>query len=584
VAVDCGAEWAREAVEVAVARGPHPTAILPDAIALVHEDTDCQVKAGFTEAVHWDEIKLHLPANFKVSPVAVIPQTGRPGRIILNLSFPVRRNPQKGAKRKMGEATQKSVNDTTQKLAPTEPVHEMGKVLPRVFHFMASTPADQEIRLSKVDLSDGFWRLLVEPDQKWNFCCVMPDPPGARVRIVIPSALQMGWAESPAYFCAATETGRDIVELLLREDIDSPEHPLEEFMAPKDTPRTAPPGSAAQTSVGACVNDHVLGVVENADGTLIRRASRATLHAIHSTFPPPEVSGHIGGKDPMSRKKLEKGDARFEVEKEILGFMMNGADRTVRLSDAKATATAEEIATILKKKHVPLKRFRSALGRLQHAARMLPAAKGMFSALNKATRGDPPQVGLGKSSEAQVALTDLKHLLLAPAARPTHVSELVEYEPEIAGTCDAPAAGAGGVWVDTMHSLQHGGSNGPRTWWNCTAQGPSQIQIWRWRQHCSSVWLPSNSAPWSAVTQPSGRTIHQLRAGLPKWQTKLQPRLLASSFGHWPCVNARHILPSPQWPTVQGCITSWQTLRRVRFTDSIMVARKAHRLNPIPIF
>jgi hypothetical protein len=447
VAVDCGAEWSREAVEVAVARGPHPTAILPDAIALVHEDIDYQVKAGFTEVVYWDEIKLHLPANFKVSPVAVIPQTGRRGRIILDLSFPVRREPQKGAKRKMGEVIQKSVNDTTQKLAPTEPVHEIGKVLPRLFHFMASTPADQEIRLSKVDLSDGFWRLLVEPDQKWNFCYVMPDPPGARVRIVIPSALQMGWAESPAYFCAATETGRDIIDLLLREDIDLPEHPLEEFMAPKDTPRTAPPGSAAQTSVGVYVDDYVLGVVENADRTLIRRVSRATLHAIHSIFPPPEVSGHIGGKDPISRKKLEKGDARFEVEKEILGFMMNGADRTVRLSDAKATAIAEEIATILKKKHVPLKRFRSVLGRLQHAARILPAAKGMFSPLNKATRGDPPQVGLGKSSEARAALIDLKHLILTLAALPTHVSELVEYDPEIAGTCDASAAGAGGVWV-----------------------------------------------------------------------------------------------------------------------------------------
>ena len=34
VAVDCGPEWAREAVDIAVARGPHPTAIAPGAIAL----------------------------------------------------------------------------------------------------------------------------------------------------------------------------------------------------------------------------------------------------------------------------------------------------------------------------------------------------------------------------------------------------------------------------------------------------------------------------------------------------------------------------------------------------------------------
>jgi hypothetical protein len=299
---------------MAVARGPYPTAIAPDAIALVHEDIDYQVNAGFTEVVYWDEIKDDLPAHFKVSLVAVIPQTGRRGRIILDLSFfPVHRPPQKGAKRRMGELIQDSINDTTSKLAPTAPVHEIGKVLPRLFHFMASTPADQEIRLAKVDLSDGFWRLLVDPKQKWNFCYVMPDPAGARVWIVVPSALQMGWAESPAYFCTATETGRDIIDLLLREEIELPEHPFKKFMHPTDRPWTAPPDAPDQTSVGVYVEDYVLGVVENDDRTLIRRVLRATLHAIHSIFPPPEVSGHIGGKDPISTKKLEKGDARFDI-------------------------------------------------------------------------------------------------------------------------------------------------------------------------------------------------------------------------------------------------------------------------------
>ena len=204
-AVDCGPEWARKAVDIAVARGSHPTAIAPEATALVHEDIDYQVKAGFTEIVYWDEIKDALPKHFKVSPVAVIPQTGWTPRqdhtrsVISSSKTPMT----KGQKRRMGEVIQDSVNATSQRLAPIEPVKEIGNVLPRPFHFMASTPEDQEIRLSKVDLSDGFWRLLVEPEQKWNFCYVMPDPPGARTRIVVPSALQMDWAESSAYFCAA---------------------------------------------------------------------------------------------------------------------------------------------------------------------------------------------------------------------------------------------------------------------------------------------------------------------------------------------------------------------------------------------
>jgi hypothetical protein len=162
-----------------------------------------------------------------------------------------------------------SANDTTTKLAPQGPVQSTGQAPPRLFHFMASMPKDQEIRLAKVDLSNRFWRLIAEPEQKHNFCCVMPYPPGSRVRIVVPSALQMGWAESPAYFCAATETGRDIIELLLREEIDMPEHPLEQFMVRADAPKTAPPGDEPHTSIGVHVDDYVLAVVENDERTLL---------------------------------------------------------------------------------------------------------------------------------------------------------------------------------------------------------------------------------------------------------------------------------------------------------------------------
>jgi hypothetical protein len=106
----------------------------------------------------------------------------------------------------------------------------------------------------------------VPPEQKWNFCYVMPDPPEPHIRIVVPSALQMAWAESPAYFCAATETGRDVIDLLLREKVDLHEHPFEAFMKPKDMPKTSP-------NQEEHVGDFILALVENEDRTLIRRVS-----------------------------------------------------------------------------------------------------------------------------------------------------------------------------------------------------------------------------------------------------------------------------------------------------------------------
>lgn len=90
VPVNCGPDWKREAIDEAVRRGPHVSALTPDARQLVMEDVMYQVEAGFSEIVLWDSIKDNPPSNLKVSPLAVIPQTNRRGRLILDLSFGVR--------------------------------------------------------------------------------------------------------------------------------------------------------------------------------------------------------------------------------------------------------------------------------------------------------------------------------------------------------------------------------------------------------------------------------------------------------------------------------------------------------------
>jgi hypothetical protein len=74
VPVDCGPPWSNKAIQLAVERGAHPTARTPDAISLVHENTEYQVQAGFLEIVLWEYIRHTLHTNFKISPVAVVPQ------------------------------------------------------------------------------------------------------------------------------------------------------------------------------------------------------------------------------------------------------------------------------------------------------------------------------------------------------------------------------------------------------------------------------------------------------------------------------------------------------------------------------
>ncbi len=110
-----------------MARGLDPTACTPDAYALFDKDIAYQVKAGFSTAMLWDDVKRLWPKNLKILPVALIPQVGRCSRIILDLSFPVYQEVDK-----VVTATQKSVNDTTVLTAPSVPVKEIGKVLPRL--------------------------------------------------------------------------------------------------------------------------------------------------------------------------------------------------------------------------------------------------------------------------------------------------------------------------------------------------------------------------------------------------------------------------------------------------------------------
>jgi hypothetical protein len=83
----------------------------------------------------------------------------------------------------------------------------------------------------------------------------------------------------------------------------------------------------------------------------------------------------------------------------------------VGISDAKANDIVAEIRKILKKK-IQLKRYPRIIGgKLRHVALIMPGAKGLFSPINHALRGDPPVIGLGRLSDVRAALLDLATLV-----------------------------------------------------------------------------------------------------------------------------------------------------------------------------
>ena len=56
-----------------------------------------------------------------------------------------------------------------------------------------------EFMFAKLDIKDGFWRLVVNAEDAWNVCYAIPnehaDTPLADTKIVVSNSLQMGWCK-----------------------------------------------------------------------------------------------------------------------------------------------------------------------------------------------------------------------------------------------------------------------------------------------------------------------------------------------------------------------------------------------------
>jgi hypothetical protein len=73
-----------------VEQGAHKSATSEESIKLVQEDVAYPVKAGYAEVIAWRDHQKLRPKQLKISPLAVVPQRNRRGRMILDLLFAAR--------------------------------------------------------------------------------------------------------------------------------------------------------------------------------------------------------------------------------------------------------------------------------------------------------------------------------------------------------------------------------------------------------------------------------------------------------------------------------------------------------------
>ena len=445
--VDTGEPWNQASIITALKRGPHISAKNPTAAKYLHEETQEKLKGGYIRIVKWKDIKHNFPKNLKISPVAMIPHKSRSFRCILDLSF----------KLKVNGTKINSVNETTTTQSPQKSMAQLGWVIKRIITTMAHNyNTNKPFFFSKCDIKDGFWRMNVSLDDAWNFCYVIPSQQNKAsslddTNIVVPHALQMGWAESPPFFCAATETARDVIQQYFNSCQMIPPHPLEHHLYNRKFLHENPPDNNTITQFEVYVDDFIACTNET-NRQHIQKLARSILVGIHSIFPPPHITGHPG-EDPISNKKLIQQEGLFETEKEVLGWIINGNNYTIKLPQSKITKIKEEISNIIKRKTVPSNTLEKIQGRLIHASLGIPGGRGLMSPLYAAKLQAHEFTTI--TPQIKQCLKDWKELVNVIGQRETSVLELVPKEAEYIAYVDASKTAVGGVWTNGTETLQN---------------------------------------------------------------------------------------------------------------------------------
>lgn len=434
--------WPAGRLEAAIHRGPHPSAKLHREF-LLSEMVEMW-KKGQAALL---PISVARQLEFlMLSPPASIEQRGRRNRNLLDLTY-------------------SGVNGASLRLAPREAM-QFGTALRRLLHaIFHADPRHGPVKLLKNDLSDGFFRLPINPDDIPRLASILPlvdgwDEPLVMFHLSAP----MGWTESPPWFSVLTETVADVVNQRMARGYKPPPHRLE---AVADTPapgrpslaeilqlRPSAPMSLRYTprpggpmAVQEVYVDDFISAAQGPRSRLLRMR-RILLHAVDEVF-----TFDANEKEPSSVKKMRKGDASWDTLKEVLGWVVNTLAGTIELPDRRK----ERLAAILdeyprSRRRVQVSKWQSFIGEVRSMALAIPGLAGCFSVLQQAL--DPSARRVKLSAAVHDQIDDIRWLAADLSSRPTRIAEIIQGPADYVGTADACGTGLGGVWLPyTRHPL-----------------------------------------------------------------------------------------------------------------------------------
>jgi hypothetical protein len=115
----------------------------------------------------------------------------------------------------------------------------------------------------------------------------------------------MGWVESPPYFCAATETARDVCTEYIEKEVGTlHRHKFDKYVGGDPEFKALPVSGISANeflyTVGVYVDDFMSCVIPISQEQL-RHVSTAVMTGIHDVFP----TDADDSNDPISEKKTE---------------------------------------------------------------------------------------------------------------------------------------------------------------------------------------------------------------------------------------------------------------------------------------
>jgi hypothetical protein len=140
----------------------------------------------------------------------------------------------------------------------------------------------------------------------------------------------------------------------------------------------------------------------------LEHVATAIMTGIHDVFP----ADIVDSNDPISEKKLLKGEGQYSLFNTLLGFDFDGKRKTMWLEEEKRAKLLTILHSWLRagslNRGIPFGEFESVIAKLRHAFTALPGGRGLLSPCNRLLKRLPPVVYFHCNASLHAAISNCR--------------------------------------------------------------------------------------------------------------------------------------------------------------------------------